>query len=204
MFFKNTLQLVIASLFVTSLYGKEGIIAETSSLCRDGDGAECYSLGALYLRGAEDLNVTKNVNASIRAFSKSCLLGKSRAKKSCSVLGVIYSGYYGEAYKNSEKALLYFGQACVLGAGEICAVIGAQYEFGDGVTKSPSLAKEYYLKGCMRENDTSCDALELLTAQESFKSNEAPLSPSKLPEPLPVAESNASLSISESNTTLGK
>jgi len=154
----------LTPLFLLTAGDRLSILEETASLCEQGSSSECYSLGALHLNGVSDLNISKNTSSAILAFKKSCDAKSEKSQKACAALGGIYSGYYDEHLKNGEKAIEYFGQACLLGAGEICYSVGTLYLSGTSTTKSQPLAKEYYLSGCMLKDEKSCNALDDLTA----------------------------------------
>jgi len=169
---KTVLALSIMSApFFLNAEGESQALKETGIMCQEGSSSECYSLGALYLNGAKDLNISKDTDKSILPLKKSCTMGGKKSERACSALGGIYSGFYGEKTKDEALATEYFGYACILGAAEVCHDVGSRYENGESVEKSLSLAKKYYLAGCVLKDEKSCGALDRMTSSEEQNSS---------------------------------
>lgn len=82
------------------------------------------------------------------------ILGCSERSKSlsCHRAGIYYIQERGD-YRNGIE---YLNQACKLGRGYSCTVLGNYYKEGKIVPKDLWVAKTYYNKGCIRKSDEGC------------------------------------------------
>lgn len=72
---------------------------------------------------------------------------------SCHRAGVYYINERSDYINGTD----YLNQACKLGRGYSCTLLGTYYEIGEIVAKDIAKAKDYYNKGCLRGSETGCE-----------------------------------------------
>jgi len=110
--------------------------------CDGGDAYGCAKLAESYENGA---GVEKNENKALALREKACDMNFSGA---CTVLGMEYSGDYGDKPANPTKMIHYYNKSCELNNFTACNELGVMYKEGKVIQHDYVKALQYYTKSC--------------------------------------------------------
>lgn len=144
-----------ATLFSAS---EAGTVESAVSLCKKGDGRQCFLAGAIYFTGRE---VPKDLKLAYFYYERACSL---EVAEGCTELGNLYYGGMGVS-QNDREALRLYARACELSDGTGCRYLGDMHFLGQGVEHNLSSAEQYYKKACSKGDRNGCRQIDLLSGK---------------------------------------
>lgn len=126
--------------------------------CTGGDQRGCLAVGSMIAQGTggkKDMALgTSYVKYALNALQAECDQKKS---ESCEVIGDFYNGRYARIAPQGDKAIDYYGLACMGGQGDACWEAGVIFEGGlGGAKKDPAKAKNAFEKACAAGFEDAC------------------------------------------------
>ncbi|MET0156306.1 MAG: tetratricopeptide repeat protein [Rickettsiales bacterium] len=122
-------------------------------------GAACSAFGAMYVKGAGDIE--KDVDKAGELFEKGCDVGDGSG---CFLVGVMHNEGKSKE-KSPKKAAAYFAKGCDLDDTLACNSLGLATLQGAGVDKDAAKAAKIFDAACAKGQPLSCTNLGLMYAK---------------------------------------